>query len=65
MTVAIPTEMIDKDGNLTAIEFYDTLGSHLFDVIWDPNDPQDSEHRAQFRKWAYGFVKNKGYEVFK
>jgi hypothetical protein len=63
MTTAIPTEVLDKDGNVQAIEFYDELGGHILDAVWDQGDPQDSEHRAKFREWAYKFIKNKGYDV--
>jgi len=63
MTTAIPTEILDKDGNLQVIEFYDELGGHIIDAVWDPMDPQDAEHRTKFRNWIYNFLKNKGYEV--
>jgi hypothetical protein len=63
MTTVIPTEIMDKDGNLQAIEFYDELGSHVLDAVWDPNDPQDAEHRAKFRNWAYNFLEGKGYNI--
>lgn len=63
MTVAIPTEMMDKDGNLLAIEFYDELGSHIIDATWDPMDPQDAKHRALFRNWVYQMLEAKGYNV--
>lgn len=63
MTIAIPTEVLDKDGNLLAIEFYDELGGHLIDAVWDPADPQDAKHRAQFRTWAYQKLESKGYDV--
>jgi hypothetical protein len=54
---------MDKDGNLQVIEFYDELGSHVLDAVWDPNDPQDAEHRAKFRNWAYNFLEGKGYNI--
>ena len=38
MTTVIPTEIMDKDGNLQVIEFYDELGSHVLDAVWDPTD---------------------------
>lgn len=63
MTTAIPTEIMDKDGNLQVIEFYDELGSHILDAVWDENDPQDAEHRAKFRNWAYNFLEGKGYNI--
>ena len=63
MTTVIPTEIMDKDGNLQTIEFYDEMGSHVLDAVWDPSDPQDAEHRAKFRKWAYNFLEGKGYYV--
>jgi len=63
MTVAIPTEMMDKDGNLLAIEFYDELGGHIIDAVWDDADPQDALHRAKFRTWVYQMLEAKGYNV--
>jgi len=63
MKTAIPTEVLDKDGNLQVIEFYDELGGHILDAVWDRHDPQDVEHRAKFRNWAYNFLEGKGYDV--
>lgn len=62
--IAIGHEILE-DGNLIKIEYYDMKGSHLVDVVWDENDPQDAEHRAFFRKWATKMVKQLGYEVAK
>jgi len=63
MTRAIPSEIYDSEGNLQVIEFYDELGSHIIDAIWDPIDPQDNEYRIKFREWIYNFLKNQGYDV--
>ena len=63
MTKAIPSEVLDKDGNLLAIEFYDELGSHIIDAVWDEADPQDAKHRALFRNWVYQHLESKGYDV--
>jgi len=63
MTTAIPTERLDKDGNLEAIEFYDELGGHIMDALWSPKDPQDAKHRKAFRNWAYNFLEGKGYDI--
>lgn len=63
MTIAIPMERMDKDGNLEAIEFYDELGGHIMDALWDPRDPQDKEHRMAFRQWAYKHMRNNDYDV--
>ena len=60
----IPAEILDKDGNLERIEFYDMTGSFIIQAEWDPNDPQDSEHRSKFREWAYHIVEQSDeYEV--
>ena len=60
----IPTEIIDKEGNLERIEFYDMAGTFVIQAEWDPNDPQDSEHRSKFRDWACRIVGQSGdYEV--
>jgi len=45
------------------IEYYDMTGSHVIDVVWDENDPQDAEHREYLRKWGAKMLKQKGYEV--
>ena len=61
----IPTDIYDKDGNMLKIEFYDHAGSFVFEAVWDENDPQDSEHREYFRRWAYKMAGQLGYEVAK
>jgi hypothetical protein len=63
MTTVIPTEILDNEGNLQVIEFYDELGGHVLDAVWDPSDPQDHEHRQAFRNWAYNFLEGKGYNI--
>lgn len=65
MSVAIPAEILDKDGNLTGIEFYDVTGSFIVFAEWDPNDEQTKENRDAFRKWAYNMLKHLDYEVVK
>ena len=40
MSTAIPQDVLDKEGNLTGIEFYDQLGSFIIFAEWDPNDEQ-------------------------
>jgi hypothetical protein len=60
---AIPQDVLDKDGNLTGIEFYDMLGSFLVFAEWDDRDEQNPENRDAFRKWAYNMVKRLNYEV--
>jgi len=63
---AIPTDIYDKDGNITAIEFNDLEGNFLVEAKWDEREEQTSENRIAFRKWAYKFIKdNLGYEVNK
>jgi hypothetical protein len=53
---AIPTDIYDKSGNLTSIEFHNMEGEFLVVAHWDPNDEQTSANREQFRKWAYRMV---------
>lgn len=65
MKRAIPTDVYDSDGNMIRVEFNDTSGEHVIDAVWDPTDEQTSENREAFRRWAYNFVRNKGYEVLK
>ena len=65
MKIAIPTDIYDKDGNMTKIEFNATSGEHVIDAIWDERDEQTSENRTQFRKWAYRQLEQQGYKVKK
>lgn len=59
----IPTDVYDKDGDMIKIEFNDIEGNFVIEAVWDPQDPQDSEHREKFRKWAYRMVGQLDYEV--
>ena len=59
------TEILDKDGNLTAIEFFNELGSFEFQSLWDPTDEQTSENRDKFRNWSYRMAEQQNYEVLK
>ena len=63
MTTAIPQDVLDKDGNMTGIEFYDALGSFIVFAEWDDNDEQTKENREAFRRWAYNMIKRLNYEV--
>jgi len=63
MSVAIPQDVLDKDGNMTGIEFYDSSGSFIIFAEWDENDTQTQENRDAFRKWAYHMLKQLNYEV--
>lgn len=56
-------EVYDQDGNLEKIEITLEDGNHLFDAIWDPNDPQTSEHHIKFREWAKRMVKQQGHDL--
>lgn len=60
--LVIPTD-IYKDGDLLAIEFNNTEGEFVIEAVWDETDPQTSENRVAFRKWAYHMLKQMGYEV--
>lgn len=63
MTTAIPTEILDDEGNLQTIEFYDELGGHILDAVWDPHDAHDEKNLKHFRNWAYNFLEGKGYNI--
>lgn len=62
---AIPVDVYDEDGNMTKVEFNDGEGNHILDAVWDPSDEQTSENRTFFRKWAYNFLRNEGWEILK
>lgn len=61
----IPTDVLDKDGNLEKIEFYDELGGFQFQAMWDQVDEQNADNRREFREWANGMAKRMDYEVVK
>jgi hypothetical protein len=61
----IPTEVLDKDGNLVSIEYHNELGSFEFQAEWDPRDDQTYENREEFRKWADTMAKRLNFEVFR
>jgi hypothetical protein len=63
MGIAIPQDVLDKDGNMGGIEFYDISGSFIVFAEWDQQDEQTKENRDAFRKWAYHMLKNLNYEV--
>jgi hypothetical protein len=63
MATAIPQDVLDKEGNMTGIEFYDQLGSFIVFAEWDEQDEQTVQNREAFRKWAYHMIKNLDYEV--
>lgn len=60
---AIPTDIYNKDGELTQIDFVAGSGEFIIKADWDPRDKQTSENRVAFRKWAYRIVEQLGYEV--
>ena len=66
MKTAVPTEILDKDGNLLRIEFHEQDGTHIIDAQWDMRDSQTNDNRAKFRQWCYDHVEhNLKYEVVK
>jgi hypothetical protein len=60
---AIPTDVYDKEGNLTEIEFHSPEGEFIIVVAWDHTDEQTSSNREKFRNWAYRMVRQLDYEV--
>ena len=60
---AIPTDVYDKDGNMLRIEYYDTDGEFVVQVVWDDEDEQTSENREFLRQWGKKMVGQLGYEV--
>ena len=63
MTTAIPQDVLDKDGNMAGIEFYNALGGFILFAEWDEADEQTPENREAFRNWAYTMMKRLNYEV--
>jgi hypothetical protein len=63
--IVIPTDVYDSEGNMTKIEFHNKSGEFVIEAVWDPKDPQDSEHRILFRKWAYRMLDQLGYQILK
>ena len=63
MKKVIPTDVYDKEGNLTRIDFFNEAGDFEIQVLWDDRDPQDSEHRIKFREWAYKMLDQNDLEV--
>jgi len=58
----IPTDVYEN-GDLIKIEFHNADGEFVIEAVWDPQDPQDSEHREKFRKWSYKMLRQLDYEV--
>ena len=62
MISVYPIDMLDKDGNLTGIEFMNqTTHEFVFQALWDDREAQTQENRLAFRKWANNMAKNMGY----
>jgi len=61
----ISTDILDKDGNLERLEFYDELGGFQFQAMWDPTAKKTADNRREFREWAKGMADNMGHEVVK
>ena len=56
------TEVFNDDGKMIKIVAEDAeTGRHVLDVLWDPNDDQDPETRAEFRRWAIVSLVRKNY----
>ena len=58
-----PTEILSTDGVLQKIEFHDENKNFIIEAVWDPNDKPTPENYDLFRKWAYNFMRSKGYIV--
>jgi hypothetical protein len=59
----IPTEILDKEGNLTRIEYIDETGQFHLQSVWDPNDEQTHENRQKFREWSDIMAKRLNFDV--
>lgn len=63
MKKVIPTDVYDQDGNLIRIDFHNEAGDFEIEAVWNDEDPQDSENRIEFRKWAYKILEQKDLKV--
>lgn len=59
----IPTDILDKDGNLQRIEYHDFAGNFQIQVEWDERDEQSRENREAFRKWAKTAIERLDFEI--
>ena len=64
MISVYPVDIYDKDGNLTKIEYYDSISKEfVIQAEWDDREEQISKNREEFRKWSSLMLKRLGYEV--
>jgi hypothetical protein len=56
------TEFFDGT-KLTRIECVSSTGEHIFDALWDANEPNTPENRIAFRDWTISMLKRKGYSI--
>jgi hypothetical protein len=63
--LVIPTDVYNKDGELTRTDFHEKDGTFAFEAVWDERDEQTSKNREEFRKWSYLMAKRLGFEVLK
>jgi len=64
MISVYPVDIYDKDGNLTKIEYYDSISKEfVIQAEWDDREEQISKNREEFRKWSALMLKRLGYEV--
>lgn len=59
----IATDIFDKDGNLSQIEYHDETGEFQFQAVWDPDDEQTADNRKRFREWANRMARRMDFEV--
>jgi len=64
MISVYPVDIYDKNGNLTKIEYYDSVSKEfVIQAEWDDREEQISKNREEFRKWCTLMLKRLGYEV--
>jgi hypothetical protein len=60
----IMTDVYDKNGNLTRVDFYSVPEMKFeFEAVWDENDDQSHENRQRFRIWAAEMAKKLEFNV--
>lgn len=58
-----PRDVLNDDGKLAAIEYYDEAGEFQIQAMWDSTDEHTPETIDHFRKWANKLVSQLEFEI--